>query len=251
MYERTILTTTLAFLSACLGTDTGNPVVDSRVSECKSDRESSGASIQALTLPSASTTYEGFECLRWERDADHIRFDAYNINGGCHVTWRGGAEQNSSGELAFVLSNPSCAVAACGSCLYDATFDLDTQKTPLDDSADVKLIQANCPGERVTIGSWQLQAGEAASGIACKYAKGLDWHAGRLNTCGTRHAPCRGKGLCGAGSTAGTTPNPCDDGLECTPVSEYESMCLERCTSNEDCTLQDILECRDGVCQLK
>lgn len=197
----------------------------------------------------SSESYDGFECLRWQRDGEHLLFDAYNFEGGCHVNWRGDAERTGQGKLQLVLSNPSCILAGCGSCLYDASFDIDLATTPLDDSAKVPLIQAPCEGDRSTVGSWQLQAGDD-DGISCKYARGLDWHASRLNDCGKMNMPCRGNGLCGS-RPGGPAPEPCDEGLTCTPVGDAGSMCLKNCASSDECPLSDVLECRDDVCQLK
>lgn len=204
---------------------------------------------QALTLAGASASYDGFECYRWERGDERVRFDVYNFGGGCNIDWQASATPHGSSKLDLVLSNPSCEVYRCGSCLYDAAFEVDTEKTPLADDAKAQLIVANCSGERGTLGSWQLQPGDGAEGIRCNYTAGLAWHDRRVGRCGTLHATCRNAGLCNSGTPS--TADPCDEGLACTEVGDLQSMCLKKCTTSDDCPLQDVLECRDEVCQLK
>lgn len=244
MYERTIICIgTLAWLSACVGTDTGNPVVDTRISECKSGGSHSDAVLQALTLPNASASYDGFECYRWERNEERVRFDVYNFNGGCAIMWTSTAAQSDASHLDFTLHVPRCTFAGCGSCLYDATFEVDTVKSPLVDDAKVRLFQDNCSDHADMLGRWELQAGDTASGIQCSYAKDLIWNDNRSGRSGMLHATCRGSDEDSASA--------CDEGLACTKLKDRESMCLQKCTTTDDCPLQDILECRDEVCQLK
>lgn len=236
---------TLAWLSACVGTDsgdpvvdTGNPVVDSRVSECKSKRASGSTALQALTLPGESASYDGFECYHWSRSDERVRFEVYNFNGGCAIMWTNTATRRDVSHLDFTLHVPRCIFAGCGSCLYDATFEVDTAQTPLADDAKVRLLQDNCSDRPTTLGSWELQPGEQASGIRCGYAKDLAWNDSRAGRSGMLHATCR-------------DGDACDEGLSCTKLSDHESMCLKRCSTTDDCPLPDILECRDEICQLK
>lgn len=207
--------------------------------------------MQALSAGS-SESYDGFACMRWERDGERVRLDAYNFEGGCHVNWRGSAERRGTDELDLIVSNPSCVVAGCGSCLYDASFAVDTTTTTLDDSAEIRLIEAPCEGERTSIGSWKLQDGAESSGITCKYARGLEEHSSRARTCGQLHGTCRSEhGICGSVRPGRETLPPCDEGLTCTKAGNAGSMCLMSCTTSDECPLPDILECRDAVCQLK
>lgn len=223
---------------ACVGTNTGNPLT-SDISGCKS--ESDFAS-KALT---GTERYDGLSCMHWERTEDSLHLEALNFRGGCSITWQGTFEPISSGP-SVLLTNPSCAVAACGSCLYDATFDIDLRETSIADDASLPLrSDASCSGDADLIDFWSLRS-NASEGITCDYAQGLDWHAGRLGTCGQTNMPCRrDDGLC-----ADDGQGPCDAGLTCTEVSTSNFVCLEQCTTDDDCAAPDVMSCNDGLCQL-
>jgi hypothetical protein len=197
---------------------------------------------QALTA-SDSHLYDGLQCLRWEREATQVRFEAFNFTGGCEVHWVGRLASKSGG-VDLVLSDPSCNVAACGSCLYDAAFEIDAERTALDESAKVDLKTAPCDGPATVIASWQLQPGDGASGLHCSYPRALVDHAGRLGLCGKRDMPCRDR--------CGDRQSPaCDPGLVCNETSESSFTCLAECNKDDDCRLPEVMTCSEGLCRLR
>ncbi len=223
---------------ACVGTNTGNPL-SGEVSQCKSDSDFES---KALT---GADRYDGLSCMYWERSDDNLHLQALNFRGGCSITWQGAFERISSGP-SVLLTNPSCAVAACGSCLYDATFDIDLREASVADDAEIPLrSDASCSGDADLIDVWTLEP-DASQGITCQHAQGLDWHANRLGTCGQANMPCRqDDGLC-----ADNGEGPCDADLTCTDVGGSSFVCLQQCTRDEDCIASDVMTCDEGLCRL-
>lgn len=223
---------------ACVGTNTGNPLT-SDISGCKSEADFES---KALT---GTERYDGLSCMYWERTEQSLHLQALNFRGGCSITWQGAFESISSGP-SVLLTNPSCAVAACGSCLYDATFDIDLREISIADNASIPLrSDASCSGDADLINFWSLR-GDATEGITCDYALGLDWHAHGRGTCGQTNMPCRrDDGLCPDDGTG-----PCDAGLTCTEVGTSNFVCLEQCTTDDDCTASGAMRCSDGLCRI-
>jgi hypothetical protein len=226
------------------GTDTGNPLTDLDISECKADREETlAAQRSALILPD-SARYDGLNCYVAQRSEDAVELDVYNFGGGCHIRWDANGRARGD-ELAIVLTNPSCAVAGCGSCLYDASFSLDLGATARE---TIELIDQPCEGDAQTLGAWDVPERDGASTLRCSFARGADWHAAKLGLCGQENQPCRNGGLCSSGPADGASA--CDRGLSCTQVSEHDSRCLKECSSADDCALPSAMRCEDGVCRL-
>jgi hypothetical protein len=220
-------------LAAC-----GNPAEVVKFSGCKSGH--SALTAQALTSAEASSL-QGLQCLRWERQGARVRFEGFNISAGCSVAWQGEAVRSKDGKLDFVMSDPDCANLRCGSCLYDLSFEIDTDSTELQADASVGLTLHQCIGEDRSVGSWQLQPG-ATSAMHCKYAPGF-----APGNCGASNMPCRNH--CQA-ATAVMGGEACDPGLSCRSVAANLFVCLPQCERDEDCALAEVTSCIDGACQL-
>jgi len=228
------------------GTDTGNPLTDFDISKCKSKSgEALADQRSALTLPAAER-YHGLTCYLAERSEDSVALSVYNIAGGCGVDWDAKGRERA-GELDVVLTNPSCTVARCGGCVYDAAFSLELG-TSTDES--VELIEHPCEGDPRTLGAWDVPQGDGATTLHCTFSRAAGEDASKLGLCGQENQPCRvGNGPCAI--DPGAAASACDDGLSCTEVSEHDSRCLKQCSSDDDCAVPGALRCRDdGLCRL-
>ena len=244
----------LGCLAACVGTDTGNPTRGGsgseferpRVSGCKSHggQLSTGLAAQALTTSNAHD-YDGLQCLRWEREGNRVRFEAFNFTDSCEVSFVGRVDAPRPGHVNVVLKNPACEIAGCGSCMYDAAVEIDTVRAKLADDAEVELRTEDCKGIQTRLASWQLAPGDGASALQCSYPRGADLidHARRQNLCGKREMPCR--------TSCGSKDVACDPGLVCGAAGEYSSTCLAECQSDGDCHLPEVMTCQQGVCRLR
>jgi hypothetical protein len=234
-------------LSMCTaGTETDNPLVEFDASACKKG--------EALTLPSDvmrsapgleldPDQYEGLHCFAWEVTASgSLQIDILNHASGCGVEWVAGGVAIESDELSITARNAICAVAGCGSCIYDLTFEVAGVDT--DRSVELTFNEDDCttvePSATLT-----LPLDESREGVICREKPlpiGLD------SVCGVQHAPpcsMESRGLkCEAGA--------CDGDLRCVvqPDNEYYDICLEACETDEDCTL-DVDGCQDGLCRLR
>jgi hypothetical protein len=238
------LCSALSAASCTGGTDTGNPLTDLDISECKADREQALAAQRSALTPPGTARYDGLNCYVAERSEDMLELDVYNFSGGCHISWDAKGRERAS-ELDVVLANPSCAVAGCGSCLYDASFSLELGAST---GATIELIDQPCKGDSETLGSWDVPERDGARTLRCSFARGADWHAGKLGLCGQENQPCRDGGLCSG--EPGDGASACDEGLRCTEVSEHDSRCVKQCSSDDDCAVPSAMRCEDGLCRL-
>jgi hypothetical protein len=254
-WKRALLSALIAPLAACstntVGTDTGNPLVDAKVSACKSAEDEEGASASVLTTalsslePDDVARYEGFACMRWEKKDGALLLSAYNFSEGCYVQWEPGELTTHDDAAATItLENPRCAVAACGACLYDAAFEVALSALDLSEELRIELVADACATEAESVGHFVIDEGE--SGLSCEYAKSVDWHASRLGTCGTANMPCNDdSGLCPRESG-----EPCLEGLSCTEVAPGDRRCLATCETKDDCALPEVMACTYGLCRL-
>jgi hypothetical protein len=225
-------------ITACVGTDTGNPpVIDFRNSAChdQSYTENKDAILQSLDeaplIPDPK--YKGLTCFAFEQDANAIHLLVSNYKSGCEsqLGWTPRLEERSDGGLDLILEDRDCATAACGWCLYDLSFDLPLE---LASDREVHLVQRGCEGAHPEL-SAQLALTQQ-SGVACAYtdANALAWRARG----GTSE-----RMLCGETAT-------CDIGLTCTTVdTDPRGRCLKTCTTDANCDALSL--CTASVCQLK
>jgi hypothetical protein len=225
-------------LSCAGGTETGNPaatVSDFSSSSCKNRAPSAGQ--QALTVASDA---DGLQCVEWATTEAGLRLKLLNFPEGCADEYFGAATVTATGALELSVYKDVCAVAACGSCVFD--FEYELAGVPRDKPLPLRIGHAICPTE-ATIFSDELTLpiDERESGIVCRYldSGALAWYAPSRGTCGQRNMPC---GDC---DQDGTT---CAAELQCTAIADRDSRCLTSCSSDDDC-LRGLTSCRDGVCQ--
>jgi hypothetical protein len=235
---------------ACGGTETGNPASPAgplthfESSACKTDANaesgSNGQTQQALVVASS---YDGLQCIEWEHGASagDITLRLINFPGGCSVKWDGKATVDAPGTVDLELVNTGCTVARCGTCLYDATYDL----TGITNAASlgVRIGYVDCP----TMGDvrWQFETtlamGTSPSGITCRYAP--------LNSVLSSKA-CGGPNLLCGGASGICNSTPCPGDLVCAPVSADDQRCLAACTTDGDCSPAGTLTCVAGLCRV-
>lgn len=233
--------TCLFALGACGSDDDessagGGTLVGFTGSKCK--KESGGS---ALT---AAEAHAGLECVRWKPSGEGLQIDLSNFEGACGASWQGVAKQSEKG-LELRATNPSCLLAACGSCMYDWSFQVKVDTTS---DLALDLVTDPCPGQQTPeTESLTLPLSKSAEGELCHYASygGLSWQAGALGQCGQAFMPCQK-----AGGMCDGTGAPCQAGLECAPgASATEEVCHPTCTTDTDCALSGILSCKAGLCE--
>jgi hypothetical protein len=240
-----LIVSTASFASSCSGSETGNPATPDatlshfEASGCKTRETDAGTALgSSQSALVAASDYDGLECVEWETTAAGLTVRLLNFQGGCGVTWGGRASRRADGSIDLVLDNTTCFVARCGSCLYDAQFDLSgvSSASPL----ALHVGFASCADGGGTTPAYDklLPLDSAASGIACRYA-GLS-SVLSPSKCAQKNLQCGG-GLC---------PMPCAGNLMCTPVGEGDSRCLLPCTGDGDCLPAGTATCQDGVCKV-
>lgn len=216
----------------------GGSLVSFAGSACKKEGNS------ALT---AEDAYAGLQCVRWKTlESGTVKIDLLNFEGACGAEWKGQAKEVDAG-LELRLVNPSCLLAACGSCMYDWAFEV---KAKAGADLPLSLVTDPCPGEqpeeKVTA---TLPLSSAADGELCRYAShgGLGWQASALGTCGKAYMPCRsGGGMC---DNSGGLPE-CETGLTCADgASATEKVCHATCTGDGDCLPAGTMKCDGGLCR--
>lgn len=232
-------------LSMCTaGTKTDNPLVDFDASACKAG--------EPLTLPSTvmrsepglelePDQYRGLHCFAWDVTASgNLRIDVLNYPSGCGAEWEPGDAAIQGDQVSITARNAMCAFAACGSCIYDLSFELagvDTTRP-----VELTLNEDDCTTVDPAA-TLSLPLDDASEGIVCRETRlGIG-----LNTvCGVQHAPpCSMEGPLRCDTAA------CDDGLTCfaKPDAFYDA-CYEACETDDDCSL-GIDTCQDGACRLR
>ncbi len=224
------------------GTETDNPATtlkDFSGSACKSKVD---ATSQALTLASPAEL-DGLECIEWERSPQGaLSVHWINSPQGCADAYHGRAELNDSGALELSVYKDVCAVAGCGSCLFDFAYDLTGtfEAAPL----EVHLGSAICAKEPI---AWTdrltLPLDEQDSGMLCRpLASGpLFWHAVTRGKCGATNMPC---GDCMDDHST------CATGASCVTLAEEDARCLPDCETDDDC-LSGVASCEAGSCRVK
>lgn len=252
---RGMRTSLLLMLSAvaptCTGTDTGNPpVIDFGNSECGEryaqhtkgiDLRAGGASVAMDPL------YDGLTCLAFQRvDDASVRIDVTNYITGCGAErgWKPRVELTPEGTLDLILQDSDCAVAACGSCVYDLSFTVGAEA--LTEDREVRLYERGCVGLGLLKLRASLPLASRQSGAACKYTSfGGLLRLGHANTCSLR-MPC-------AALDAEEPVPTCQGGLVKADIGPLQSeqpdeRCLEPCTSDTDCDA--LSRCESGICHL-
>lgn len=251
---------------ACTGTETQNPNSPLKAfydSGCKketanltTESTSSTRNMDAFAQLLGSTNYGtetvGLKCFAWETsDSGQLKLDLHNFESACGAKWSGTAVSAESGSLALAVENPECAIARCGTCIYDWSFDVSgiDRTKPLDVTFTIDV----CPGEQdVKAYTVRLPLDERNTGILCNYANfnALGWQAAALSECGTLGMPCDGTSMC-TGTASSMDPTCLDDSVCSDNGNPDERVCVKSCTNNEDCGSHDVLTCKEGLCRPK
>jgi hypothetical protein len=245
------------FLASCTGTETTNPTTPLRDFEaggCKKGHETEdgiGLVTEALTT---RDPYAGLDCIVYEVAADRkLRVDIRNIQDGCHVTHEGHARVTGANSLRIAFTNPTCIAAGCGSCTYDAVFEVDLapfeQQSSLTLSFVIDQDESCRPPEAKPQLYWMLEVPlqEGSHGASCKYAS----YFGPPVGCGTLNMPCTTSDRSCGFRQSPTDPGTCEGELSCrTAAAHPNSVCMQLCNTDQDCPLPDALHCIDGACQL-
>jgi len=198
------------------------------------------------TYALSNASYDGLQCIQWKTTAETaMTVTCINFANACGPTWKGDAVFEPPSTLRLTVDNPGCMIAACGSCIYDWTFEVDK----VEPEKDLKLaIEANyCPGkEKPDTWSFTIPSARLASGIVCRNQDPgvLAWDG----ECGSLHGVCRteSSGICSDGGA------PCDSDLLCgADAGAGDAICHKPCIKDSDCPLDGLLTCQGSLCLLK
>lgn len=227
-----------ALCCAGSGTETDNPsspIKSFSSTACKS--KPPAASPQALTRES---DVNGLTCVEWAQSATGtLDLKLYNWTLACTDGYESEASLSADGSLELRLFTQRCAVAACGSCVYDFHYELSN--VPKDAPLSLRVGSAVCRSEPTEIrDELTLPLDSEPNGVVCRRldAGGLFWYALKSEGCGKRDMPC---GDCG-----GIDELSCDEGLSCFELAEGDSRCLAPCTDDDECGALE--RCEDGLC---
>lgn len=235
----------------CTGTETTNPLRAFGAGECKKGHENEFSLTPANALVTRDP-YAGLDCLVYEVKDETLHVDLRNINDGCHVEHEGNVRMTGKASLQLALTNAKCQAAACGSCVYDAEFEVDLAPFAGKDAIELSLVLDDAESCRSrssqTREYWKLDVPVQASsqGAVCKYASYFDPPKG----CGTINMPCASAdGACGLfGRGAGTM---CENGMRCQEPGENSiPVCMQQCATDAECPEPDVLHCVEGLCRL-
>lgn len=228
----------LSIVSCAGGTETDNPATlkDFSSSTCKNEPPNPGQ--QELVLEADA---DGLQCIDWAVTGDTLQIQLINFPERCADRYLGKASLTGD-TLELSVYNNICAVAACGSCVFDFDYEISGVRNgaPL----RLRIGAAICEQEPTVFSDeLTLPLNERSSGVVCRPipSGALTWLAHRRSACGERNMPC---GDCS--NEADTTS--CDPGLICTELAEGDARCLATCASDNDCA-GALSTCEDGVCR--
>lgn len=251
---------------ACTGTEADNPVMDPvDTTICKGDEEfvplASGPApldvggssnrrpipAQVGQKPQRLSALEEIpvwlECIEWNFSEGTLDYQIANFRGGCAIDWTGGAKLLSAGHVSVELRNESCAVAACGNCLYDLRSNGNLELDSDTESVVFDLVRSDCDGDVTSESTWTLPVATQPQGLLCRKADlwGAEDAASNPDSGATvdLYAPC------GPDAPDFSATETCADSLTCVVGS-----CVPTCTESTECPLSGALECRDDYCQL-
>jgi hypothetical protein len=225
----------ILLLPRCAGTEADNPFTDVIITPCKSSDEYEARSLEQLgpELSPAVAVPIGLQCLQWQVVDDVLELQILNFGAGCGIVWEGRATVDGE-RLSIALDNPSCVVAACFSCIYDAAVAV-----PLAVSGDMTLeFRLGSCASAPDVQTWDLPVAQQPRGMVCEYA----------DTFGARAAAFE-LGMDGSAySVCGELGADCDEGLTCNAVGELDARCLPPCSRDSDCPLDGATRCSEGLC---
>src|SRR5688572_11794500 len=108
----------LSVMSCAGGTETDNPATlkDFSSSGCKNDQPNPGR--QELVLEADA---DGLQCIAWVFTGDTLEIELINFPERCADRYLGKASLTTD-TLELSVYNNLCAVAACGSCVFDFAY---------------------------------------------------------------------------------------------------------------------------------
>ena len=235
----------LAFLGSWVGcSSTGGTETDNPASPLESF-SSSGCKTKALAPGQqaliVASDAEGLQCVEWQRTAEgSLQLRLHNFPEPCGETYLGRAAFASDGALELSVYKDVCAVAKCGTCLFDFDFEVDVRG---DAPLELRIGAAACESQPVMFDEQLTLPSDAeASGVVCRpIERGpLEWDARSRDVCGERNMPC--------GDCQSVDATSCAAGLVCSELGAGDSRCLESCEVDDDCA-GGLTRCQDGVCQ--
>lgn len=246
-YERAALALLALTASMCTsaGTETDNPVIDFEATRCKGRSTSLSLPAVARTASAQSvdpSAYEGLYCYGWEvLDGGVLALDVINHSAGCYVQWQPGPSRVDGTSIDLGVANGSCAIAACGSCAYDFSFEVEG----IDESqaAELQLHAYDCEGDEYAQGPVVMLPIDARpEGLLCRPQRNVGFDFG----CGKAHLP-----PCSETSGIGSCEDACPEGLVCVgDAMDDDDLCFTACTEDADCALE-VESCQDGACRLR
>jgi hypothetical protein len=241
----------LSSLLAGCAKDSGTAPSTFSSSDCKKDTAASTrmARVRSLKVIDNAAGLDGLACVAWQRVGDgELLLDLYNFEGACGAEWAGDARLAADGTLAVHIDNPSCRIAACGSCLYDWSLDLQL-RLPAGQPVALDVAVDACAGQQTTQ-HVSAAIGPEEKGIRCGLAsyRAMGWQAATLGTCGQLNMPCQDSLLCGTGSA--TSTGTCSAGLRCDSTAAADQpVCLIPCATVADCPRADVYACQAAACR--
>jgi hypothetical protein len=227
------------------GTETDNPVIDFEATRCKG--RSTGLSLPAVARTASAqaldpSAYEGLYCYGWEvLDGGVLALDVINRSAGCYVQWQPGPSRVDGSRIDLGVANGSCAIAGCGSCEYDFSFEVEG--TDHGRPAELQLHAYDCEGNEDAQGPVVvLPIDERPEGLLCRPQRNVGFDFG----CGKAHLP-----PCTEEGSEGSCEDACPEGLVCVEDAvDDDDLCFTSCSDDSDCPLE-VESCQDGACRLR
>jgi hypothetical protein len=176
-------------LFGCADTETTSPLGSFTGSECKMHLLGATVDVSGVALTrddDAGAEDAGVpandaivSCISYQQHADQLHLTAMNFSAPCGVmTWQGGS--HFDGDTLVVQSknaNQDCAIARCGSCIYDFTYDVTG--TAAGESLPLRIEVGGCAnGDNLNLHATKLELplDHAKSGTVCRDSAGK-WHS--------------------------------------------------------------------------
>ncbi len=236
----------VGFLAACsaVESDSQKHMGSFSSSLCKKVELRNSLLISSLSRLYAEDQFPGLKCISWKKAENSLYLDLSNFEQGCGTEWEGSIEADDS-KIILNIDNPKSAVANCGWCTFDWSFEAINLDLESDKELLVKIdTYPDGSYDDVKLYNARLNTGSADSGVICRWANwyALEEMAESVGTVGTLHMPC-----------SEDTEAPCKDDLVCEKADESDSkeVCLSPCEEDADCMNEDILYCKDGICLLR
>lgn len=240
----------LITLTACTGTDVGNPprgeLTGFDISACKPRLEAAGnKGVKPVQnwMPDARL-YSGLSCVLWELDDDTLHLRLVNHGDGCGLDsqWKPRLLTRDAG-LDLQLARTDCSEAGCFGCLYDLAFDVRVPSALRGlDELELRVLGDTCHTDQPAVHNTLRVPTATRQGATCSYTYQDGVTAWFHASPGDPRVPC--------GSFDDRESRDCVSGV-CTEVEPSRHLCLPACSSDADCLPSDVTACSAGVCQLR